>query len=108
MVIVEKNDLMETDPDPENKEDTKDQNETKTDSPPVNNNNDGGMKEADTTSSVIDVDQVDGDHDGDHDGDDNSKVCVLQSDCVLVMYLKYIVCSGHATSPRRTARLQSC
>ena len=78
MVIVEKNDLMETDPDLENKEDTKDQNETKTtDSPPVNNNNDGGMKEADTTSPIIDVDQVD----GDHDGDDNSKVCVPQCDC---------------------------
>ena len=74
MVIVDKDDLMETDPDPENKEDTKDQNETQTsDSPPVNNNNDGGMKEADTTSPIIDVDQVDGDHDGDED----SKVCVL-------------------------------
>ena len=85
MVIVDKDDLMETDPDPENKEDTKDQNETQTSNfPPVNNNNDGGMKEADTTSPIIDVDQVD----GDHAGDDNSKVCVPQCDCVVVMYFK--------------------
>ena len=72
MVITE-DDVMEMDPDPDNSDnndDTKDQNDTKTtDSTPVSNINDEGKKE-DTTSPIIDVDQV-----NDVDGDDDSKVC---------------------------------
>ena len=75
--IITKDDVieMETDPDPVDKEDAKNQNNgpaptnTKTnDSPPANHS--GGKREADITSPVIDV-----------DGDATTKVCLLSRLC---------------------------
>ena len=100
--IITEDDVMEmeTDPDPVDKEDAKNQNNgpaptnTKTnDSPPANHS--GGKREADITSPVIDV-----------DGDATTKVCPLSRLCCYLCFS--IVCSGHSTFRRRSVKLRRC
>ena len=100
--IITEDDVMEmeTDPDPVDKEDAKNQNNgpssanTKTnDSPPANHS--GGKREADITSPVIDV-----------DGDATTKVCLLSRLCCYLCFS--IVCSGHSTFRRRSVKLRRC
>ena len=125
MVIVTKDDLMETDPDntEDNKEDNQNKTMTKTtDSPPAENNSRGKKeanqnkttdppppkrrkkeehKEGDTTSPVIDVDDA-----------TKNKVCVLDCYCIALYWCISLVCSGHSghsghsTIPRRSLRLR--